>query len=216
MKNPFPFVAMFVALATFAEAEVWCDAPPPSPYDGASGLLPTQGSFDGTTCAALEARIVTPSATLASGDRSAAEVYENLVSQFFINMCHRRLAPIENGAPTGDGWYRDKFVRQLGPDMATGVTFGTTTTESGRWQTQQSAFHAPAVIWYNQVAFDWISVFRQGDDGAYVSPEIPMPDGAIIVKEMYPNPAPVCQERDPMTLYPENGIAFMVRDAEAT
>ena len=214
MKNPFPFVAMFVALATFAEAEVWCDAPPPSPYDGASGLLPTQGSFDGTTCAALEARIVTPSATPPSGDMSAAEVYENLVSQFFINMCHRRLAPIENGAPTGEGWYRDKFVRQLGPDMATGVTFGDDV--SGKWQTTQSAFHQPAVIWYNQVAYDWISVERSGDEANHSPPSTPMPDGAILVKEMYTPPATVCQDRDPLTLFPESGIAFMVRDSQAT
>jgi hypothetical protein len=178
--------------------------------------MPTQGDFDGTNCEELELKLRTPSATQPSGDKSAPEVYENLVSTFFVNMCHRSLAPIADGVPTDDGWYRDKFVRQLGPDMATGVTFGTTATESGRWQTQQSAFHAPAVIWYNQVAFDWISVFRRGDDGAYVSPDIPMPDGAIIVKEMYPHPATVCQARDPMTLYPENGIAFMVRDAEAT
>ncbi|WP_135507115.1 hypothetical protein [Roseovarius aestuariivivens] len=213
MKNVLLSAAL-VAFAASANAEVWCDATPPSPYDSASGLLPTQGNFDGTSCEVLEAKLKTPSATQPAGGMSAAEVYENLVSQFFINMCHRRLAPIEDGAPSGEGWYRDKFVRQLGPDMATGVTFGS--EGSGKWQTAQSAFHQPAVIWYNQTAFDWISVERPGDTGHYDAPATPMPDGAIIVKEMYDAPATVCQDRDPITLFPTSGIAFMVRDAGAT
>ena len=203
-----------IAFAASAHAEIWCDAPPPSPYDTPTGLMPTEGSFDGTSCEELEFQLMTPSATQPSGDKSAPEVYENLVSSFFINMCHRRLAPLVDGIPVEPGWYRDKYVRQLGPDMATGVKFGK--TGSGTWQTSQSAFHQPAVIWYNQIAVDWISAFRQGDDGAYTPPPAPMPDGAIIVKEMFSAPATVCQDRDPMTLYPDSGIAFMVRDSEAT
>ncbi|WP_146048618.1 hypothetical protein [Roseibium marinum] len=203
-----------VGFAFSAQAEIWCDATPPSPYNTAGGLTPTEGTFEGTTCGELEERLKTPSATRPSGDKSAPEVYENLVSLFFINMCHRRLAPIEAGNPVGEGWYRDKYVRQLGPDMATGVTFGT--SGSGTWETFQSAFHSPAVIWYNQIAFDWISTFRTGNDSEYSPPDRPMPDGAIIVKEMHPAPATVCQDRDPMTLYPDHGIAFMVREAEAT
>ncbi len=216
MKTFISAVSM-VAFAFTAQAEVWCDATPPSPYNTATGLMPTEGTIggtSGTTCEELELLLEKPSATQPSTGKSAPEVYENLVSQFFINMCHRRLAPIENGKPTGTGWYRDKYVRQLGPDMATGVTFGT--SGSGIWQTSQSGFHSPAVIWYNQIAFDWISEYRTGDDGGYTPPAAPMPDGAIIVKEMYSAPATVCQDRDPMTLYPTSGIAFMVREAEAT
>lgn len=205
---------VMVCFAFSAQAEIWCDATPPSPYNTVSGLMPTEGTFEGTTCAELEARLKTPGATQPSGDKSAPEVYENLVSLFFINMCHRRLAPIEAGKPADEGWYRDKHVRQLGPEMATGVTFGT--SGSGTWQTHQSAFHSPAVIWYNQIAFDWISTFRTGEETGYSLPDHPMPDGAIIVKEMYSAPATVCQDRDPMTLFPQSGIAFMVRDAEAT
>lgn len=203
-----------VVFSFSAQAGIWCEATPPKPYSTAAGLQPTKGTFEGTTCAQLETQLKTPSATQPVGDKSAPEVYENLVSQFFINMCHRRLAPISNGVPTGEGWYRDKFVRQLGPDMATGVTFGT--SGSGKWQTRSKGFHDPAVIWYNQTAYDWISLYRTGDDSDYTDPAVPMPDGAIIVKEMFPAPATVCQDRDPMTLYPENGIAFMVRDAAAT
>lgn len=206
-----------VVFSLSAHAELWCDATPPSPYNVTGGLKPTVGTIPGTTattCATLETQLKTPSATVATSSKSAPEVYENLVSQFFINMCHRSLAPLSNGVPTGEGWYRDKYVRQLGPDMATGVDFGT--SGSGTWQTSQKGFHAPAVIWYNQVAYEWISTNRTGDDTNYSTPTDPMPDGAIIVKEMFSTPATVCQDRDPMTLYPDSGIAFMVRDAEAT
>ncbi|MEO9529582.1 hypothetical protein [Roseibium sp.] len=214
MIKTFVSAIVMAGCAFSAQAEVWCDAVPPSPYNTAAGLMPTEGTFEGTTCAELEVLLKKPSATQPSGDKSAPEVYENLVSLFFLNMCHRRLAPIKDGKPAGEGWYRDKFVRQLGPDMATAVTFGT--TGSGEWQTFQSAFHSPAVIWYNQIAFEWISKYRPGEDTGYTPPQAPMPDGAIIVKEMYAAPATVCQDRDPMTLYPESGLAFMVREAEAT
>ncbi|GAB4517816.1 MAG: hypothetical protein Tsb0019_17710 [Roseibium sp.] len=211
--------AVLFAFSFSAQAEVWCDATPTSPYDSAGALSPTDGPFAGTSCAELEEKLKTPSATQAAGGKSAPEVFENLVSLFFINMCHRRLAPVEDGKPVGDGWYRDKFVRQLGPDLATGVTFGAPgsgTSGSGTWQTVQSAFHSPAVIWYNQIAFDWISVHRPGEGAQAAGSPGPMPDGAIIVKEMYSAPATVCQDRDPMTLYPSSGMAFMIREAEAT
>lgn len=206
--------AAMAAFAFSANAEVWCDAPVPAPYDAPGGLEPTPGSFGGTSCDELEAQLMQPTAVQPADGKSAPEIYENLVSQFFINMCHRRLAPLKDGKPTGTGWYRDKFVRQLGPDMATNVTFGK--TGSGAWQTSQSAFHAPAVIWYNQVAYEWIAKYRTGDDGNYTPPTEPMPDGAIIAKEMFSAPATVCQDRDPMTLFATSGIAFMVRDRRAT
>ena len=41
----------------------------------------------------------------------------------------------------------------------------------------------------------------------------PVPDGAIMVKEMFPPPAAACASVDPLHLMPTSGAAIMVRDA---
>ena len=42
-----------------------------------------------------------------------------------------------------------------------------------------------------------------------------VPDGAIMVKEMFPAPAAACRDVDPLKLFPTSGAAVMVRDAGA-
>ena len=89
--------AAMAVFAFSANAEIWCDAPVPAPYDAPGGLEPTSGSFGGTSCDELEAQLMKPTAVQPAGGKSAPQIYEDLVSQFFINMCHRRLAPLQDG-----------------------------------------------------------------------------------------------------------------------
>jgi len=42
-----------------------------------------------------------------------------------------------------------------------------------------------------------------------------IPDGTLIIKEMYPSPAAACAEVDPAMLLPTSGAAVMVRDSHA-
>src|SRR5262249_57823039 len=43
----------------------------------------------------------------------------------------------------------------------------------------------------------------------------PLPDGAMMVKEMFPAPAAACAGVDPKYLRPTSGAAIMVRDTKA-
>ena len=61
------------------------------------------------------------------------------------------------------GWAYDKRVRDTGPYI-NGVSYGT---------------HPAVRIYYSPEVYDWLKNGRQGD----------IPDGAMIIKEMFPTPA---------------------------
>lgn len=122
--------------------------------------------------------------------------YETKLGDYLRAFCHRDEA---------SGWVRDKSVRDTGP-------YTSTLTASG-WSGAYHGTHAPVVIWYSPEAAAWIKAHRAEEgDGQ----EPPMPDGAIIVKEMYPAPAERCAAVDPTHLLPTSGAAVMVRDSQAS
>ena len=53
------------------------------------------------------------------------------------------------------------------------------------------------------------------DGGPTIDKPEPLPDGAMMVKEMFPAPAAACAGIEPMNLKPTSGAAIMVRDAQA-
>lgn len=124
--------------------------------------------------------------------------YEAKLNQFFGNYCHR---------DTASGWRRDKHVRDAGPFTATLV--------DGAWQGKGFGTHTPVVIWYSPDMADWLVEHRSGED-AGTNPPPPVPDGAIMVKEMFPYPAAACADVDPVKLYPTSGAAIMIRDSKAS
>ena len=99
--------------------------------------------------------------------------YEQQLNLFFGNYCHRDAAA---------GWVRDKYLRDAGPFTA---TFG-----NGAWQGVGHGTHAPVVIWYSPEMADWLRKNRPSDGSGPATPPA-VPDGAIMVKEMYPTPS-VC------------------------
>ncbi|MCE7027278.1 cytochrome P460 family protein [Jiella avicenniae] len=125
--------------------------------------------------------------------------YEEALNQYFSHFCHRDPAA---------GWVRDKFVRDTGPYVASLV--------NGAWMGSDRGTHAPVVIWYSPEMLDWLKTARPSDEAARPAEEPPVPDGAMIVKEMYPAPAALCAKEDPAMLKPTSGAAFMVRDAKAS
>jgi len=151
----------------------------------AGPLLPT----DARLCHRLDGEIRAP-----RGQDPAA--YQDTVSRFLGNFCHR---------DSTAGWVRDKWVRDTGPYIST--------LTGNRWEGSDFGTHSPVVIWYSPDAADWVRRNRRpGDEGTGPDAE-PMPDGAIIVKEMYAAPAALCAAEDPVNLLPSHGAAFMVRDA---
>ncbi len=107
------------------------------------------------------------------------------------------------------GWVRDKFVRDTGPSTAQ--------LSQGIWQNSYHGTHAPVVIWYSPEMYTWMKQNRTASDEDKKSDTSAVPDGAIMVKEMYPAPGSVCREVTPEYLLPiTQGAAIMVRDAKAS
>ncbi|OKH87095.1 hypothetical protein [Thalassospira sp. TSL5-1] len=126
--------------------------------------------------------------------------YEAALSQFFNNWCHR---------DTEAGWVRDKYVRDTGPYTAARVAG----QKGAPWEGTYHGTHSPVVIWYSPEMVTWLEKNRPTGK-AHPEPQAAIPDGAIMVKEMYPQPAAACAKYDPNYLFPTSGAAIMVRDAQ--
>lgn len=125
--------------------------------------------------------------------------YEAVLSEFLGNYCHRNAAA---------GWVRDKKLRNTGPFI--------TSHKDGEWQGRAFGVHAPVVIWYSPEAIEWIRENRGTDNIGVGSDNSPVPDGTMLIKEMYPAPITACEKVDPLNLFPSNGAAVMIRDRSAS
>ncbi len=159
-------------------------------------------------CAAEQARPLTP-ADPALCERLAPVVrrpgalplaeYEEKLGDFLRAFCHREAAK---------GWKRDKGVRDTGPFTAA--------LADGKWTGTYRGTHAPVVVWYSKEMVDWMRANRPADGHAAPAEPAPVPDGAVMVKEMFPAPAAACAGVDPLRLLPTSGAAVMVRDRQAS
>lgn len=158
-------------------------ASPSCPDEQASPQIPK----DLVLCARLEPIVRNPS-------RLPLNEYEAKLSEYLNALCHRDMQ---------NGWRVDKRVRDTGPFVGT--------YSDGKWSGQYLGTHAPVLIWYSPDFFAWLKANRL-EEGAAPASVQPVPDGAIIIKEMYPAPAAACSDVDPMKLLPKtNGAAVMVR-----
>jgi hypothetical protein len=98
------------------------------------------------------------------------------LEEFLRNYCHRNEAA---------GWKSDKFMRDTGPFI--GIF------HNGKWTGEHHGTHAPAVVWYSPDMVEWLKKNR-AEDGTRNSTPTPVPDGAIMVKEMFPPPTSHCKE----------------------
>lgn len=127
------------------------------------------------------------------------EKYEALLGDFLAHFCHRDEAA---------GWKPDKRVRDTGPYIAT--------LQDRKWSGHPYGTHMPVVIWYSPEMLAWMHENRPGEESAAPADPPPVPDGAIMVKEMYDAPAAACAGTDVTHLLPSNGAAVMVRDRQAS
>jgi hypothetical protein len=126
--------------------------------------------------------------------------YESALNQYVTAMCHRNFAA---------GWQMDKTVRDTGPFIAT--------LANGQWSGSYFGTHAPVLVWYSPEMLAWLLANRPSDPALTPAQPAPVPDGAIMVKEMYsPPPASACRIPDLLRLKPNSqGMAVMVRDSAA-
>ncbi len=147
---------------------------------------------DPAMCAALDPVVRAP------GKLPLAE-YEAKLGDYLRNFCHRNEAA---------GWVRDKDVRDTGPYTAR--------LEDGEWIGTDHGVHAPVVIWYSPEAIDWVRKNRSASHEGHGADSSPVPDGTMLIKEMYPAPAAKCAGLDPLELLPTSGAAVMIRDRGAS
>ncbi len=147
---------------------------------------------DPALCARLDPIVRKPSAL-------PLDKYEEALNQYVSAMCHRNVAA---------GWKMDKTVRDTGPFVASLV--------NGKWTGTYYGTHAPVIIWYSPRMVAWLRANRPEGHAAPAKPA-PIPDGAMMVKEMYsPAPAAACRIDNLLRLRPDTqGMAVMVRDSAA-
>lgn len=146
---------------------------------------------DPQACRALADKLSRPSAL-------SLDAYQDAVNAFLGQYCHRDKEA---------GWVRDKGVRDTGPYIAN--------LDKGQWSGRYFGTHAPVVVWYSPSAFAWLKKTRP--PGTEARPEDPPPpDGAMLVKEMFPAPAAACAGIEPERLRPTSGAAIAVRDAQGS
>ena len=160
------------------------------PDEQAARQLPPAGN----TCAALDPIVRRPG-------KLPLDQYEAKLNAFFGQFCHRRLEL---------GWAMDKTVRDTGPYIATQDT-------NGGFAGAYNGTHAPVLIWYSPEMMKWLRANRPANAAAAPKTPAPVPDGAIVVKEMYNSrPASACRVPDLLKLKPvEQGAAVMIRDRAA-
>ena len=147
-------------------------------------LVPT----DPALCVSLEQVVRKPEA-LPLND------YQAKLAEFLA-----QLLPPRRGVRAGR---RDKRMRDTGPFIGT--------FQNGKWSGIYHGTHAPVVVWYSPDMVEWLKANRPETQAAVSNPA-PVPDGAIMVKEMFPPPISACAKADSLRLFPLNGGAVMVRD----
>ncbi|MBV9065008.1 MAG: cytochrome P460 family protein, partial [Methylobacteriaceae bacterium] len=146
--------------------------------------------IDKALCRSLEQDVRRPAAF-------RLDVYERKIAAYLRNYCHRDASA---------GWKVDKRIRDTGPFIAT--------FDNGEWAGRSFGTHAPVLVWYSAEMYGWLKVGRPeiGQRAAAT----PIPDGSMIIKEMYSPPAAACAGIDAARLQPDNGFAIMVRDRKAS
>lgn len=119
--------------------------------------------------------------------------YQAKLGEYLRNYCHRN---------PRNGWVSDKKIRDTGPFVGS--------VRLGSWSGESKGTHVASLIWYSPEMYAWLKANRP-DHSELPKDASAVPDGAMMVKEMYPAPASVCGHEDPAKLQPTNGAAIMVR-----
>ena len=166
-------------------------ASPTCPDEQETRQVPTHGAV----CAELEPIVRRPSSL-------SLDEYEAKLGQYLKSFCYRDLSK---------GWKVDKRLRNTGPFVGP--------YQNGRWSETPLPLgtRTPAVLlWYSLDMYEWLKTNRP-ETGRTPAHEDPVPDGAMIIKEMYPAPAAACGDIPWERLQPDiHGAAIMVRDSRAT
>jgi hypothetical protein len=166
-------------------------------------LLPANGLA--TPCASKSDEALVPKdlkrcaelEKLVRGPKTQLDRYERDLAEYLSKLCHRDIAA---------GWKPDKRIRDTGPYVAT--------FREGKWSAAYYGTHPAVLVWYSRDMFAWLKRNRQTEDAP--AAREPVPDGAMMIKEMFVPPASTCADVEWKHLKPTKGIALMVRDRKAS
>lgn len=192
---------ILTAVSILGSAGVAASTPAPSCATAQACARVT--ATDPERCQQLEAQIRNPAAFVANG-QIRLDRYEPLVAEWMGKFCYRRT--------DGDryAWPHDATARDTGPFIT-------------QFDKSQNAFvakglntHVVARVWYSPEMHAWMHVNRPADESTAPKNPPPIPDGAIMVKEMWPPPRALyngeCFDcKAPGT----SGAVFFIRDSRS-
>ena len=146
---------------------------------------------DPARCQQLEAQLSRPAQFVSRG-QAQLDRYEPVMAEFMEKLCYR-------------SWPHDSSARDTGPYTATLV--------GGVLKAQAYNQHAVSRVWYSPDMFKWMEQNRPEDESKAPANQPPIPNGAMMVKEMWTPPlerwAGTCWD----CVKPDgSGAVFWIRD----
>lgn len=165
-----------------------------------SGCTPVQAS-DPARCKALEQQIRNPARFVAGGQIQLDRI-EKLVGEWMGGYCYRI---VDNG---NYAWPHDATARDTGPFV--------TNFSNGEFVSKSLGSHVVARVWYSPDMHDWMRVNRPADESSAPRNPPPIPEGAIMVKEMWPAPAALYTGQCFDCMPPgSSGAVIFIRDSKS-
>lgn len=191
---------MLLAVALFAPTPSAIAASPAPSSCAAKAECPLVVATDPARCLQLEAKLKAPGAFVAGG-QIRLNAYEPIVAEWMDKHCYRR--------QRGDSyeWMHDDTARDTGPFS--------TRFENGAFVSKGLSTHVVARVWYSHEMAEWMRVNRPANERG--APEHPpeVPDGAIVVKEMWPAPRALYNGDCFDCMAPgTSGAVFFIRDSK--
>lgn len=155
---------------------------------------------DPARCAVLETQLRAPKRYVANG-QIQLDKYEAIVAEWMGGFCYRAMRD------DAYSWPHDATARDTGPFFAQ-VVDGVITPKA-------LTTHVVARVWYSPDMLAWMKKNRPAIEANAPETPDPIPQGAIVIKEMWPSPAAQyagqCFDCKP----PGSGAVIFVRDAES-
>jgi hypothetical protein len=156
---------------------------------------------DPSACLALEKQLVRP-ADFVAGGQMQLDRYEKIVSTWMAAFCYRRV----NG--TQYDWPHDATGRDTGPFV--------TAFDGKAFASKSLGSHQVARVWYSPSMFAWMARNRPANERQAPANPPPIPDGAIMVKEMWPSPAALYAGQCFDCMAPgSSGAVIFIRDSKS-
>lgn len=156
---------------------------------------------DPAACRKLEAQIRHP-ANFVAGGQIQLHDFEKLVGDWMGGYCYRQAS-----AGAYD-WPHDATARDTGPFVSTFA--------DGKFSGKSLGSHVVARVWYSPEMHDWMRVNRPANEEDAPADPAPIPEGAIMVKEMWPAPASLYRGECFDCMKPgSSGAVIFIRDSKS-